>query len=95
MPTTADWKHRKTKPTAHYYKKKLKVNWQQMPFVFQEWAVNKSGWEEAIRICKAHCLNLKEDSDRSQKPLLGVGYVYLMKSGKYYKLGKTNSIGRR
>lgn len=66
-----------------------------MPFVFQEWAVNKSGWEEAIRIYKAHSLNIRQASDESQKPLPSVGYVYLMKSGKYYKLGKTNSVGRR
>lgn len=95
VPTTTEWKHRKTKPTAHSYRKKLKVNWQQMPFVFQEWAVNKSGWEEVIRICKAHCMNIRQDSDKTNKTLSSVGYVYLMKSGKYYKLGKTNSVGRR
>src|SRR5262249_10273997 len=30
---------------------------------------------------------------KSPKPVLG--YVYLMKSGRHYKIGRTNALGRR
>src|SRR3990172_9399816 len=95
VPTRAEWKRRKAKPTADSYLRKLKVSWRQMPFAFQEWAIKQSGWEDVIQICKTHCMNLKQDPDESEESLPSVGYVYLMKSGKHYKIGKTNSVGRR
>jgi Meiotically up-regulated gene 113 len=55
----------------------------------------RSGYDDVIDICqsityvepKADEVEETEDSD--------LGYVYLIKSGRFYKIGRSNSIGRR
>lgn len=57
----------------------------------------KSGYEDVIEICrnyvssftkKSHIASEKEEENE-------IGYVYLMKHGKYYKLGRSNNAERR
>src|SRR5712692_9498460 len=55
----------------------------------------RSGYDDLTTLCTpiAHRPNAKEgDADGSQTV---IGYVYLMKSGKFYKLGRSNAAGRR
>ncbi|PKL49408.1 MAG: hypothetical protein CVV39_02795 [Planctomycetes bacterium HGW-Planctomycetes-1] len=53
-------------------------------------------YADVIEICKGVCgsSGKKNDSD-SEKDNLKFGYVYLMKSGRYYKIGKSDCVEKR
>ena len=54
------------------------------------------GYEDVVAICAPLSLNNapKEISNATER-LEAFGSVYLLKSGRYYKIGRTNSVGRR
>ncbi len=59
-----------------------------------EYCKNEGTFEDVIQLCRA------EPTDNAhERPTTGAqgtdGFVYLMKSGRHYKIGKTNSVGRR
>jgi len=92
IPVSADWKHRGFKPVLNSYRRKLGVTWTQMPQAFVEWALLKPEWADVVKLCKkAGSSEEFEKSTVSER----VGYVYLMKSGKLHKIGKSKSPARR
>ncbi len=55
------------------------------------------GLDDVVEICRPH-VNETKNADIVEAPSGPegtLGYVYLMKSGKYYKIGRTNSPDRR
>lgn len=56
------------------------------------------GYEDVVALCdivverEARSTPIAEDAT---EPGSDLGYVYLMKSGRYYKVGRSNSVGRR
>lgn len=60
------------------------------------WCKSSPGWDDVQAICAplavpAEADEMPVESDTTRP----VGYVYLMKSGKYYKIGRSNAPGRR
>lgn len=55
----------------------------------------RSGYDDVTILCTsiAHRPNAKEGDAHGSQTV--IGYVYLMKSGKFYKLGRSNATGRR
>jgi hypothetical protein len=54
----------------------------------------KDGFDDVAQICRPIAdSNPPDSSPSAEGPRLG--YVYLMKSGRYYKIGKTDALGRR
>lgn len=57
----------------------------------------ESGFEDVLALCadrenrSAHAKVAKQEPEKN----VVTGFVYLMKSGPHYKIGRTNSIGRR
>ncbi|MBN2292866.1 MAG: GIY-YIG nuclease family protein, partial [Pirellulales bacterium] len=93
IPTQADWNHHKIKPTPSAYTRTLGIPWKELPYTFREWTIDKSEWEDVVAICEAVCPPLEYIDDKSSA--MSCGYVYLIKSGRFYKIGRTNSPGRR
>ena len=56
----------------------------------------RPGYEDVIQMCGS----VPPDSFEDQEPSwhgreVSLGYVYLAKSGRYFKIGQTNAVGRR
>ena len=52
------------------------------------------GYEDVIVICEPLCSAEPPSVDDSQDKF-EIGFVYLLKSGKHYKIGRSNAAGRR
>jgi hypothetical protein len=60
------------------------------------WCARSPGWDDVQAICAplatpAEAVGEVVDEESS----LPIGYVYLLKSGRYYKIGRSNAPGRR
>jgi Meiotically up-regulated gene 113 len=56
----------------------------------------RSGYDDVIALCPAIATVAQGDADRDEiAPEEVTGFVYLMKSGRHYKIGRSNAAGRR
>jgi hypothetical protein len=54
----------------------------------------RSGYEDVVRMCGEYASRHRALRDEPG-PVVQDGFVYLIKSGRFYKIGKTNAAGRR
>ena len=59
-----------------------------------EYSQNRSGFEDIVQLCTA-IPSSEEKTKYENVKSAADGCVYLLKAGRYYKIGKTNAIGRR
>lgn len=59
-----------------------------------DYCEGKNGFDDIIEICKPIALVTQPESNLSEEHP-DSGYVYLVKSGRYYKIGRTAALGRR
>jgi hypothetical protein len=54
------------------------------------------GFDDVVQICEAQPTpSLRQQPDRAHPAPETFGVVYLIQSGRFYKIGKTNALGRR
>ena len=56
---------------------------------------DKNGYEDVVEACQPILKEPARESDSSNDAEVDFGEVYLFKSGRYYKIGKTNDTVRR
>lgn len=55
-----------------------------------------SGYDDIIAICEPIAItDSRDENEEAESDSVDFGYVYLMKSGRYYTIGKANHAGRR
>jgi hypothetical protein len=58
----------------------------------------KGGWDDVVALCDGYAPKKKRKSEVDNEgafPEEEIGFVYLLKSGRFYKIGRSNSVGRR
>jgi len=61
-----------------------------------DWCREKGGFEDVIEICHPHIKLVEPTNQSDLENNDGInGFVYLVKSGKRHKIGKTNNLDRR
>jgi len=56
---------------------------------------DKPAYQDVVALCDARRQSPIKTQDSNSKAKLSIGFVYLVKSGRHYKIGRTNSIARR
>jgi hypothetical protein len=60
-----------------------------------EFCRQNNGYEDVISICEPVAVESSPRTDKTSTPQVVEGFVYLIKSGRHYKIGRSNSAGRR
>jgi hypothetical protein len=56
---------------------------------------SQKGFQDVVCLCDEYSRRSPPVSEKPEQAELTMGFVYLVKSGRFYKIGKTNAAGRR
>ncbi|HXY24058.1 MAG TPA: GIY-YIG nuclease family protein [Candidatus Acidoferrum sp.] len=60
-----------------------------------EFCRTREGLEDIASLCEGHLSQIRASRRKPGSPAASAGFVYLMKSGKFFKIGRSNAAGRR
>ena len=55
----------------------------------------RTGHDDIIAMCMPYAASRESPPDQDSNESEVVGFVYLLRSGRHYKIGRTNAVGRR
>ena len=91
-------RHDKTFPSSRTFHDRLGPK-RELVRKLAEYCRNVTKYEKVFRLCEQYAeqyaLQNTEGADESRSRNEEIGFVYLLKSGKYYTIGRTNAVGRR
>jgi hypothetical protein len=60
-----------------------------------EYCRGRTGYEDVVRMCEGYTPPRRAAPAKNESQGKITGFVYLMKSGRFYKIGKSKAVGRR
>jgi hypothetical protein len=61
----------------------------------RDYCNGRTGYEDVAAMCSAIATDPRADAETDPKSEENLGFVYLMMSGRFYKIGRSNAQGRR
>ncbi len=61
----------------------------------REFCKARGGYEEVVQMCDEYAPRTAEQPDAIPRQDVEIGFIYLIKSGRFYKIGRSNAVGRR
>jgi hypothetical protein len=61
----------------------------------KEYCQSREGYEDIVLLCEGYVSRTNNDSEAADSSDGEIGFIYLMKSGKFFKIGRSNATGRR
>lgn len=97
LPTGPDTRLKRRKEPSFPSTEAFTRRWTKSVLVekVREHCRSRKGYEDVLRLCEDYLVCQRDLSKESVLPEERMGFVYLIKSGRFYKIGKTNDAGRR
>lgn len=99
LPTTGDLRLKAHNdpafPAASTFHRKFDKHKSNLVKHLLEYCQSRNKYDDVIRLCKEYAPRKQNVSDEFANREEEIGFVYLIKSGRYYKIGRSNSAGRR
>ncbi len=97
FPVVAEMRMKKrsdpTFPSADTYKRFASK--QQFAAKIVQYSQGRAGYEDVAALCSGVLDHRRAEVESNTETEEQIGFVYLMKSGHFYKVGRSNSAGRR
>jgi len=98
FPVTAEMRMRKRSdaslPNEKVYRERFGTK-EQFAARIRDYCSKRAGYEDIAAMCNAITDNRGPDGEDGVESEQNIGFVYLIKAGRFYKIGRSNSVGRR